>query len=154
MKAFSRHGMGFTLVEMLVTLSVLGVLLTLAAPSFRQLILNQGIKSASYDLFSALQYARSEAVKRNGSISLRAGASADGAWTTGWRVVDASSNLLRSWSVASNLAIVEKANSNATVITFARDGHVTLPALKPKVQIDPTTSTSGVTTRCIQVDLI
>jgi len=142
---------GFTLVEMLVTLTTLGVLMAIAAPSFEQLILNQGIKTASFDLYSALEYARSEAIKRNGSITLKAGAVTDGAWTTGWRVNDSSSNALRSWSPASRLAITEKA-VGATSITFAKDGHLTTAA--PKLQVDPTTSWSGVTSRCVQVDLI
>ena len=153
MKAPIRTSAGFTLIEMLVTLTLIGVLLTIAVPSFRQLILNQGIKTASYDMFSALQFARSEAIKQNGNVSLRAGVATDGAWTTGWRVVDSSSNLLRSWTVASNLAITEEAG-NATVITFARDGHVSAPTALPKLQFDPTTTLSGVTTRCVGVDLI
>src|SRR5512135_965387 len=145
---------GFTLIEMLVTVTLVGVLLMIAAPGMRQLTLNQGIKTAAYDVFAALQYARSEAIKSNGSVTLRAGASTDGAWTTGWRVVDGSSHVLRSWTVASNLSIAEKANSGATIITFGPDGHVTSPSSPPRVEIDPSASTSGVTARCVGVDLI
>ena len=143
----------FTLIEMVVVVTLVGVLLMIAVPSFRTLILNQGIKTASYDLFSALQYARSEAIKRNGNTVLKAGASADGAWIAGWRVVDSSNNVLRSWGAASNLTIAETANS-ATSITFARDGHVSAPALPPRLQVDPSVSVSGVSTRCVGVDLI
>ena len=142
---------GFTLIEMIVTVSLVGVLLAIAAPSFEQLILNQGIKTASFDLYSALEYARSEAIKRNGSITLKAGAVTDGGWATGWRVDDSSSNSLRSWTPASRLTITEQAG-DATSITFAKDGHLTTAA--PKLQIDPTTSSSGVFSRCIQVDLV
>jgi len=149
-----KRSAAFTLIEMVVVVTLVGVLLTIAVPSFRQLILNQGIKTASFDLFSALQFARSEAIKRNDTTSLKAGASSDAAWTAGWRVVDSSNNLLRTWSAASNLTIAETANSGAATITFARDGHVTAPGQPARIQIAPTTSVSGVTSRCVGVDLI
>jgi type IV fimbrial biogenesis protein FimT len=149
-----KRSAAFTLVEMVVVVTLVGVLLMIAVPSFRTLILNQGIKTASYDLFSALQYARSEAIKRNGNTILKAGASADGAWIAGWRVVDSSNNVLRSWGAASNLTIAETANGGATSITFARDGHISAPAQPPRLQVDPSASVSGVSTRCVGVDLI
>jgi type IV fimbrial biogenesis protein FimT len=149
-----RRERGFTLIELAVTLTLIGILLMIAVPSFGKLILNQGIKTASYDLFAALQLARSEAIKRNDNTVLKAGATSDGAWTTGWRVLDSANNVIRSWSVASNLTIAETANSGATSITFARDGHVSVPALAPRIQVDPSSSTSGVSTRCVGVDLI
>src|SRR5438128_1717675 len=96
-----RGTAGFTLIEMVITLTIVAILLSLAVPSFQQLILNQGIKAASFDLYSALEYARSEAIKRNANITLKAGAVTDGAWTTGWRVNDPSNNSLRSWTPAS-----------------------------------------------------
>jgi type IV fimbrial biogenesis protein FimT len=149
-----RRSNGFTMVELAVVLTLVAILLTIAAPAFRSLMLNQGIKTASYDLFAALQLARSEAIKRNDNTLLKAGASSDGAWTTGWRVLDSSNNIIRSWNVASNLTIAETANSGATSITFARDGHVSAPALAPRIQVDPSSSTNGVSTRCVGVDLI
>jgi prepilin-type N-terminal cleavage/methylation domain-containing protein len=57
---------GFTLVELVVTVTLLGVLLTIAIPGLQQLTLNQGVKSAAFDLFSALEYARSVSITRPG----------------------------------------------------------------------------------------
>jgi len=149
MSASSRKSSGFTLIEMLVTVVILVILLTIGVTSFRGIILNQRIKSASFDLFSALEQTRSEAIKRNASVTLKAGAASDGAWVTGWRLLDASSNILRSWSATSNVTITEA--GGATTVTFARDGHLTTAA--PKLEISPETSLNGVTSRCIQVSL-
>jgi type IV fimbrial biogenesis protein FimT len=153
MRTPKRTLRGFTLVEMMIVLAVIGALLAIAVSSFRPVILNQGIKSAAFDLYSALQYARSEAIKRNGSVTLCAGDSTanDTQWTKGWRLDTASActsaTPLRSWTAASSVVVA----STATPVTFAKDGHLTTTT--PKVQIDPVTTLNGVTSRCVQVDL-
>ena len=153
MRFATRTQTGFTLIEMIITLTIVGVLLTLAVPSFRQVMLNQGIRTASFDLYSALEYARSEAIKRGANVNVRAGDTTanDGSWSKGWRVRDASNNLLRSWTAASTVTIAEA--GSATTVTFARDGHLTT-GTAPKWQINPTTSMNGIDLRCIQVDLV
>lgn len=60
-----RPARGFTLVELLIVIAVAGVLVTLAAPSLRDFILLQRLKSVNAQLVTDLQYARSEAVARN-----------------------------------------------------------------------------------------
>src|ERR1051325_11253135 len=98
MTTLARPSAGFTLIEMVITVTLLGVLLAIAVPSFQQLILNQGVKSAAFDAFSALEYARSEAIKRPGeTVTLKAGATSDGAWSTGWRLLNGAGTILRSW---------------------------------------------------------
>ena len=145
---------GFTLVELMITIAVAAIFASLAAPGFRQLIAAQRIRTASFDFVSALGYARSEAVKRNTTVTLRAGASADGAWTTGWRVVDPSNTavILRSWTVGSNLALTEKA-SGQTTVAFGMDGRMPAGSTAPKLQIEPASAIAGVKLRCVQVDL-
>ena len=145
----ARNANGFTLVEMLVTLTIIGFLLAIAAPSFRQMMLNHGIRTASFDLFSALEYARSEAIKRNTTVSVKP----DSAWSTGWKVVDSSNDLLRSWTAASTVSI-STTTSSITAITFGKDGHVTVPTSVPKLTLNPTTTMNGVDSRCISIDLI
>jgi type IV fimbrial biogenesis protein FimT len=59
------HRNGFTLVELLVVVAVAVILLTIAAPSMRELIVRQRLKSVNAELVTDLQYARTLAVSRN-----------------------------------------------------------------------------------------
>lgn len=147
-----RRNRGFTLVELMATLVVAGILVTVAVPALGTLLENQRIKTASFDLYSALSYARSEAVKRNGNIVLAAGASSGGTWSSGWRVLDGSNTVLRSWSgVPSSLAVSEL--GSATTITFTRDGRPPVGSAQARFQLGASDSTRTVASRCIQVDL-
>jgi len=74
---------GFTLIELLVTVAVLGVVMTMAAPSFVDLIKSNRLKSAAFDLAVSLNYARSEAIKRNTDATVTPAA---GGWSSGWSV--------------------------------------------------------------------
>jgi type IV fimbrial biogenesis protein FimT len=149
MRPSRNRSTGFTVVELMVALVILVVLLALAAPAFDKIVANQRVRNASFDMFSALNYARSEAVKRGVPISLSAGATSNGAWTTGWRITDAGGGLLRSWGARSGLAMSESAS--LTTVTFSRDGRLTTAS--PRIAIAPATTVDGVTSRCVTVDL-
>jgi len=62
---------GFSLIELLVGISVLGVLLALALPAFSDWIRNNQIRVVAESLREGLQLARSEAVKRNARVRLQ-----------------------------------------------------------------------------------
>jgi|SRR5215467_15313329 len=62
---------GFNLIEVMITLVVLGVLIGLAAPSFSDWLQNQQIRGAAEATLNGLQVARAEAVARNKNISFQ-----------------------------------------------------------------------------------
>jgi type IV fimbrial biogenesis protein FimT len=62
-----RHK-GFTLMELMITVAVFGVLAALALPSFQSILEGRRLVGAADDLYSNIQYARSEAIKRNETI--------------------------------------------------------------------------------------
>jgi len=80
-----RGAHGFTIVETLVAVAVLVILVGLAAPGFREIILSQTVKTASFDLFSSLVAARSEAITRNTTVTVTPSA---GNWANGWTITD------------------------------------------------------------------
>jgi prepilin-type N-terminal cleavage/methylation domain-containing protein len=61
---------GFTLIELMITLVVIGVLAALAAPSFTQIIHKRVLKGASDKLFADVHFAKSEAIKRNKKVRI------------------------------------------------------------------------------------
>src|SRR3972149_727330 len=75
-----RGEQGFTLTEIMVAISIVGVLSATAAPSLMAMIAIQRVKTATFDFYAALAYARSEAIKRNSvvAISPRGGNFANG----------------------------------------------------------------------------
>lgn len=65
-----RTRAGFTLVELMVTVFVAAILVVIAVPSFRSLIASSQLRSAADDVYSAVNTARIEAIKRNATIQL------------------------------------------------------------------------------------
>lgn len=66
-----RGPRGFTLVELMVVIAVVGVLLMLAAPSFRDFMLVQRLKGIQAQLVTDLQFARSEAAARGAEVHVQ-----------------------------------------------------------------------------------
>jgi type IV fimbrial biogenesis protein FimT len=80
---------GFTLIELMITVAILGVLLALAVPSFQGTIARNNVASAASMLSASLSLARSEAVKRGASVTVCKSANAStcvtsGDWSQGW----------------------------------------------------------------------
>jgi len=59
---------GFTLIEVVIAIAILGILATLLAPGFRDVIRSNRLTSAANSFLSALNLARSEAVKLNAPV--------------------------------------------------------------------------------------
>lgn len=107
---------GYTLLELLVTLAIVAVLATLAAPAFDSLIETQRTRSASNSLVNSLNLARSEAVTRNVAIKLEKAAAG---WSDGWSVsIDGTATVLRTEAGVNGVSITGSANS----VSYTPDG--------------------------------
>jgi type IV fimbrial biogenesis protein FimT len=74
---------GFTLIEAIVALTILVVLAGMGASSFAWLNQTTRIRAAAFDLVADLDFARSEAIKRNADIVVTP---IGGSWNNGWTV--------------------------------------------------------------------
>lgn len=81
-RALLEHGL--TLVELLVTLVVASVLLTIAVPSLSAMLHTSRLRGVGDNLQAQLRFAMAESTKRNRSISVTFKANADGSsWCYG-----------------------------------------------------------------------
>lgn len=87
-----RTSLGFTVVELMVTLAVMAILSMLAVPSFRDMIRRNHVSAANNALLADLSYARIEAINRGQPVSLcpssdgSSCAEGSAAWDAGWLV--------------------------------------------------------------------
>jgi type IV fimbrial biogenesis protein FimT len=63
-----HHQAGFSLVELLITVTVAMVLIVIAVPSFRNIMLSNRLTTAANDMVVAINTARMEAIKRNAAV--------------------------------------------------------------------------------------
>lgn len=115
---------GFTLIELMVTIAVLAIIISLGIPMYGQFTQGAGLSSRTSELVSSIHLARSEAVTRRAPIRMEA---IDGDWTLGWEIYDDSlaTPMLRQTDLRSsdvNYDIAEV--GNLTVVTFDGQGRV------------------------------
>jgi len=151
-RILQEPSLGFTLIEMMATLSILAILTVVAVPKFQSLFANQGIKSATFDLLADLTLARSEAIKRNANVDMKADSCLG--WQGGWRVKSGTTDL-RTHASMSGLSILDSVNAtNCTtpsVVTFNRVGRLASSSVIFTIDVSP--SSTKVTPRCIKIDL-
>ena len=99
---------GFTAIELLVSIAILAILASLAAPSFTDSIKRYRIAAVRDDLMSSIQFARTEAIRRGVAVSLRRTTTCSPAttddWNCGWEIfVDRNANGTR--NVNANAAL-------------------------------------------------
>lgn len=77
---------GFTLVELMITLAIAGILLTIGVPSFQNMIRTNRTVTNTNNLVTALNLARSEAIKRGVQVTVKRKGTTSQNWDSGWDV--------------------------------------------------------------------
>ncbi|MDT8386407.1 MAG: GspH/FimT family pseudopilin [Thiogranum sp.] len=136
-----KNTRGFTLVELVITLAVGAILLTVAIPGMRDVIINNRIATQTNELVTAFNLARMEAIRRGTQVSVCASAnksscSGNSDWSTGWIVfVDANatgtpsvSTVLRTWG---ELAGSPTVSGDTTYLRYLSSGHAKFTGTPP-----------------------
>ena len=117
---------GFTLIELMIALVMVGIITAIAIPSFDNAVANNRVSSTANNVVGALNLARVEAAQRGTNVTISS-VSGDGNWgTQGYRIwldIDGDGNYdvgeeLRVFdSVQGQLALIETADTASTNFT-------------------------------------
>ena len=131
----------------MIVIFIVGILTAVAVPGMGKMIRNQRVKTAAFDVFASLTFARSEALKRNSNVTITPNDTTD--WTKGWKIKDANNNLLKE-ETDRKLSANEMVMTGPNSVVFARNGRLG-SATVPKFNIS--TYGSNMQVRCVSVDL-
>lgn len=165
---FSLRARGFSLVQLMVTIAIVGVLTGIAIPSYRSITTSNRIANEINGLLGDLQYARFAAIKEGQTVTICSSTSGTACststnWATGWIVFnDANGN----GTLDSGEEVIRKQQTFAgsdtlvgsiTGVTFNREGFpiTTLAALMAaNATLKLHTATPDTrTTRCVEIGI-
>lgn len=141
-----RPHRGFSLIELMVVVTIVAIVAAIAAPSFVNIFATMRVKTMAGEIQSALTYARSEAMKRNLNVTVTP---ATVGWQGGWVVT---ANLSTPLQLQKRDAFAAGAkNITSTSIhsfVFRPNGLCTTPDVFITL-----TSTDTTLTRCVKISL-
>lgn len=113
----SKRQAGFTLIELIVTMTLMAILAALAAPSYRELTANTRLRDTAGTLSLSLTQARSEAAKRSAPVRIVPN---EGGWGQGWSILDANDTVLFSQGALEGVTFVEAPGDPVVYVASGR----------------------------------
>ncbi len=118
-----RHT-GFTLVELLMTLIIVSIVVSLGAPALTDMIRSNRLTTQANELVTALNLARSEAIKRNATITMCASSNQNSCTNDGWKngwIILSNNEVLRAFGPMKGLASI---TSSADSLQYLPTGFI------------------------------
>lgn len=123
------HARGFSLVELMVTIAVLTILISVGVPMYGQFTQGSAVSTGTSELVGSLNLARSEAVARRASVRIEQLSATAGDWSAGWQVVlDADDSQIRIVQGVNKGLVAILETGDATELVFDREGRVSANA--------------------------
>jgi type IV fimbrial biogenesis protein FimT len=128
----ARYQRGLTMLEIMISIAVLGVILAIGIPSYAHITISSGLTSDTNDLVASMQFARSEAITRGEAVTVCAAnatldaCSGGGDWASGWVILDAATNPIRVHpALTQNAAVEVNVQNGVGAVVFNRNGFST-----------------------------
>lgn len=135
---------GVTMIEVLICVTIVSVLASLAAPEFRSALAKQRVAAVKNELIASLHWARSEAARRSLSVTLQrrtdcaTALSTNDDWSCGWRGVTGDiavkssvipeTDVLQTFTVPNGLRVIHQGGGES--LRFTQSGQPLLVANK------------------------
>lgn len=138
-----RRAEGFSLVELMVVVILLGIVMAIAAPSFTQMIADQKVRSATTDFHTAMLQARSLAITHNMNVTVEPDAAG---WEAGWTIHPESD---------ASTVYEQGSASGGVTVSGGDDGVTFTPSGRAKTveSLTVTSDSDSSLVRCVRVQL-
>lgn len=136
------------MIELMVSVGILAILATIAAPSFTDILVSMRMRATAYDLVGDLVLARSEALKRGTNVTITPAATG---WTGGWTVTSAvvgADPVSKRNAVGAGVAFASSPNT----VVFDKNGRIAEVGGVPAVVTRFSLAQGSSNKRCISLD--
>ena len=144
----NRPPAGFTMVELMIVVAIAGILSAMAFGGFQWVTQSQRVKASVFDLFASLTVARSEAIKRNGDVTITPVVA--NTWQSGWTITSGGVTL-KTQAALSGVVVTGGGGTLPATVVYSRSGRLS-GATMSSFQVDASATTTD-HVRCVKIEL-